>query len=107
VCWDRLLFCAKEAVFKAWFPLAGSWLDFADASIEFDPATATFAARLLVEVQATDGWSGRFTGRWLVRDGLVITAIAAAATPRRCLPECHLTNQMNVLRAVFNLETER
>jgi 4'-phosphopantetheinyl transferase EntD len=81
VCWDRLLFCAKEAVFKAWFPLAGRWLDFADASVEFDPAAATFAARLLVKAQASDRRSGRFTGRWLVRDGLVITVIAATATP--------------------------
>jgi 4'-phosphopantetheinyl transferase EntD len=80
VCWDRLLFCAKEAVFKAWFPLARRWLDFADASIQFDPAAATFAARLLVEAQPTDCWSG-FAGRWLVRDGLVITAIAATAIP--------------------------
>ena len=24
--WDRLLFCAKEAVYKAWFPLTGRWL---------------------------------------------------------------------------------
>ncbi|HEY9378233.1 MAG TPA: 4'-phosphopantetheinyl transferase superfamily protein, partial [Jiangellaceae bacterium] len=25
--WDRLLFSAKEAVYKAWFPLVGEWLD--------------------------------------------------------------------------------
>ena len=31
VCWDRLLFSAKEAVYKAWFPLAGRWLGFEDA----------------------------------------------------------------------------
>ncbi|WP_309141481.1 4'-phosphopantetheinyl transferase superfamily protein [Streptomyces composti] len=26
--WDRLLFCAKEAVYKAWSPLTGSRLGF-------------------------------------------------------------------------------
>jgi hypothetical protein len=25
--WDRLLFSAKEAVYKAWFPLVGEWLE--------------------------------------------------------------------------------
>ncbi len=35
VCWDRLLFCAKEAVYKAWFPVAGKWLGFEQAQITF------------------------------------------------------------------------
>ena len=25
--WDRLLFSAKEAIYKAWFPLVGEWID--------------------------------------------------------------------------------
>ena len=33
ICWDRLLFSAKESVFKAWFPLAQRWLGFEDARI--------------------------------------------------------------------------
>ncbi len=23
ICWDRILFCSKETVYKAWFPLTG------------------------------------------------------------------------------------
>ena len=38
--WDRLLFCAKEAVYKVWFPLAACWLGFEDAVLTLDPATA-------------------------------------------------------------------
>lgn len=30
--WDRVLFCAKEATYKAWFPLTGRWLGFEDAT---------------------------------------------------------------------------
>ncbi|MFD0027341.1 4'-phosphopantetheinyl transferase family protein [Streptomyces sp. NPDC055059] len=37
--WDTLLFSAKESVFKAWFPLMGSWLDFTDARLHFRPGT--------------------------------------------------------------------
>jgi len=32
--WDRLLFSAKESVYKAWFPLTGLWLEFTEADIE-------------------------------------------------------------------------
>ena len=34
--WDRILFCAKEATYKAWFPMTGRWLGFEDAHIVFD-----------------------------------------------------------------------
>ncbi|HSZ40472.1 MAG TPA: 4'-phosphopantetheinyl transferase superfamily protein [Trebonia sp.] len=79
-CWDRLLFSAKETVYKAWFPLAGRWLGFADADITISPADGTFAVRLLVEGPVVGGapLTG-FTGRWLARDGLVLTAIAVPA----------------------------
>ncbi len=33
--WDRILFCAKEATYKAWYPLTQRWLGFEDAHIEF------------------------------------------------------------------------
>lgn len=46
VCWDRLLFCAKEAVYKTWYPLVGSWLGFLDAQVEFDPQRPVFTVRL-------------------------------------------------------------
>lgn len=75
--WDRLLFSAKEAVYKAWFPLAGRRLGLSDVRVEFDPARRAFEAHLLVEGPATDGCRiDRFGGRWLVRDGLVCTAVA-------------------------------
>ncbi|MFC9063033.1 4'-phosphopantetheinyl transferase, partial [Streptomyces sp. NPDC057074] len=51
--WDRLLFSAKESVYKAWFPLTGLWLDFSEADIELtvdpvDPRRGTLRAALLV-----------------------------------------------------------
>jgi 4'-phosphopantetheinyl transferase EntD len=74
--WDRILFSAKESVYKAWFPLAQRMLDFVEADVTIGPDGA-FAARLLVAGPVVAGapLTG-FTGRWLVRDGLVLTAIA-------------------------------
>jgi 4'-phosphopantetheinyl transferase EntD len=77
--WDRLLFSAKESVYKAWFPLARRWLGFEDAVIVFDPGAGTFTARLLVSgPPMADGPLLGFSGKWMVRDGIVVTAIAVS-----------------------------
>ncbi len=77
--WDRLLFSAKESVYKAWFPLAQRWLGFEDAELEIEPDRLAFTARLLVPGPELDGDELRgFEGRWLVRDGLVLAAIAVS-----------------------------
>jgi enterobactin synthetase component D / holo-[acyl-carrier protein] synthase len=78
--WDRLLFSVKESVYKAWFPLAERWLGFEDASVTIDPRQGDFSVRLLVPgpVLAGRELSG-FSGHWLARDGLVLTAIALSA----------------------------
>lgn len=73
LCWDRLLFSAKEAVYKAWFPLARNWLGFEDASLTFGE-DGTFTARILIPGPVTE-----FSGRWTVTNGLVATAIAVPA----------------------------
>ncbi|MFC0532575.1 4'-phosphopantetheinyl transferase family protein [Phytohabitans kaempferiae] len=73
--WDRLLFSAKEAVYKAWFPLAVKWLDFSEARIAIDPA-GTFEATLLVPGPETpEGPLTGFSGRWLARRGLLLSSI--------------------------------
>jgi 4'-phosphopantetheinyl transferase EntD len=75
--WDRLLFCAKESVYKVWFPLARCWLGFEDATLTIDPAGGTFHARLLTpwpDVGAR--FPTLLEGRWLAREGLVLTALA-------------------------------
>jgi 4'-phosphopantetheinyl transferase EntD len=76
VSWDRLLFSAKESVYKAWFPLAERWLGFEDATLSIDRMAGTFSARLLVPGPRLGGRElAGFSGRWLVRDRLVLTAI--------------------------------
>jgi 4'-phosphopantetheinyl transferase EntD len=81
VSWDRLLFSAKESTYKAWFPLARRWLGFEDAVVTIDPAGGTFTSRVLVPGPLVSG--GReltgFEGRWLAREGLVLTAVAVPA----------------------------
>jgi 4'-phosphopantetheinyl transferase EntD len=82
VCWDRLLFSAKESVYKAWFPLTGRWLGFEDADVAISP-DGTFTARLRTgstEPTGAPSPPASFAGRWLAAGGLMLTAIAV---PRR------------------------
>ena len=79
VSWDRLLFSAKESVFKTWFPLTRRWLDFGQAAITVDLAARTFSARLTASAMPlADPPLTGFSGRWLARDGLVLTAITVS-----------------------------
>lgn len=68
--WERLLFSAKESVYKVWFPRTGEWLGFEEAELTFDPRAGTFTASLL-----RPGPFSSLKGRFLVVDGIVLTAI--------------------------------
>nr|AFB69911.1 phosphopantetheinyl transferase 1N [uncultured bacterium] len=97
--WDRLLFSAKESVYKAWFPLTGKWLDFSEADIDISLDRISLDRIFLDRAPVTDGLSGdlraqllvpgpvvdglvvqTFTGRWTVRGGLVATAVTVPHT---------------------------
>ena len=79
--WDLLLFSAKESVYKAWFGAVGRGggvsasralrLRFADVQAEFAEA-GRFTAHVA-------GAAARIDGRWLVRDGLALTAVTLPA----------------------------
>ena len=79
--WDRVVYCAKEAAYKAWFPLTRRWLGFADVSttVRLD---GTFRAQLLAPGPRVAGLELQgFSGRWLVANGLVATATSVGGRP--------------------------
>ncbi|MFF9843389.1 4'-phosphopantetheinyl transferase [Streptomyces sp. NPDC020422] len=81
VCWDRVLFSAKESVYKAWFPLARRWLGFEDATVRFAPRDGTFTAELHQAGPVLGGVPlTAMTGRWAVRNGLILTSVTVPAT---------------------------
>jgi 4'-phosphopantetheinyl transferase EntD len=79
IAWDRLLFSAKESVYKAWAPVTGTFLDFAEAELTVDVTAGTFVAQLLAPGAGVLG--GELAGHFAVRDGLVLTAIARVRPP--------------------------
>ncbi|MFD3762258.1 4'-phosphopantetheinyl transferase [Streptomyces sp. NPDC058622] len=96
--WDRVLFSAKEALYKAWFPLYGShgtrW-GFRDANVRLCPGRKVFRARLPATGTGPGGGDGGvgcggggvgcgdnspiWKGRWLTARGLVLTAVVDAS----------------------------
>jgi 4'-phosphopantetheinyl transferase EntD len=78
--WDRILFCAKEATYKAWFPLTRRWLGFEDAHITFGVDSSgqagSFTSEILIDPEAVSGPPlTSLSGRWAVRSGIALTAI--------------------------------
>lgn len=77
--WGRLLFSAKESVYKAWFPVTRRWLGFEDARLSIDPDAGTFTATLSVDGARIDGRPALRTlrGRFAAANGLILTAVSA------------------------------
>ncbi len=67
---DRLVFSAKESVYKAWYPRARRWLGFEDARVHVEPTTASFTVEILV-----DGPLSVVRGRYGSIDGVLLTAV--------------------------------
>lgn len=80
VAWDRVLFSAKESIYKAWFPMTHSWLGFEDVAVALHP-DGRFASDLLVATPPNLHLpSDLFDGRWIVHDGLIGTSVVLAAS---------------------------
>ncbi|WP_338483136.1 4'-phosphopantetheinyl transferase superfamily protein [Streptomyces sp. SCSIO 75703] len=84
--WERLLFSAKESVYKAWFPLTGAWLDFMEADIEISVDAGGrrggLRAALLVPGPSVGGRRlTHFEGRWTAGRGLLATAVTVPHPP--------------------------
>jgi 4'-phosphopantetheinyl transferase EntD len=70
VCWDRLVFSAKEAVGKLCYPLTGQWPGAAEIAVFPDPGGGFDA-----QVAGPGPAPARLRGRWLARGGLIVTAV--------------------------------
>ncbi|PFG28526.1 4'-phosphopantetheinyl transferase family protein [Corynebacterium renale] len=78
---DRLLFCSKEALYKAWFPITERWLDFHQAEIDIR-ADGTLVAYLLVRPTPVP----LVVGRWASVEGyLIVTATIERVSSYRYL----------------------
>jgi 4'-phosphopantetheinyl transferase EntD len=66
----KILFSAKEATFKAWYPMTHEWLGFREAHIAFELNRNTFT----VEIDR-QGPITKFFGTFSINQGIILTAI--------------------------------
>lgn len=102
IAWDRVLFSAKESIFKAWYPTTGEWLGFEECEVVIDtlgPGAGAFTGTVAPGRSVTGGAQvrpGRFEGSWrisswpgrptLVGTVVVVAARAVGAAPQDPLP---------------------
>jgi len=74
--WDRLLFSAKESVYKAWYPVMRCWLGFEDVRLRFDDV-GRFRAELVSRRYGADEAAlvDAMQGRWLATRNHIVTAV--------------------------------
>lgn len=71
---EKVVFSAKESIFKALFPLTGVWLGFLDVVVAVDEAKRRFTAAPAPGAAATTPELTRLRGSWAVADGIVVAA---------------------------------
>lgn len=73
--WGRVLFSAKESIYKTWYPLTRAWLDFTECELVIDAEHGLFTGHLRVPGPRIGGTAiDRFNGRWSVMGRHVLTA---------------------------------
>jgi 4'-phosphopantetheinyl transferase EntD len=83
--WGTLAFCAKEAFYKAWFPLARTRLGFRDAVISFEtgPDGGGGAFQVAIGEAPLGERAAHFVGRWRLTDRYVLAGVSLeAGSPR-------------------------
>lgn len=77
--WAKVVFSAKESLYKAYFPQTRHFLRFRDAEIELDAGAGLFVARL-ADADAPDAAGRRrFEGRFAFEGERIVTGLAVPA----------------------------
>lgn len=80
--WTKLIFSAKEAVYKCLFPATGAFLEFHDVAIEPDPDRSRFATILLKPIR-TMPQSCAIDGRFARDGGMIMTSAMLVSSSHR------------------------
>jgi 4'-phosphopantetheinyl transferase EntD len=88
----RLVFSAKEAIYKALYPMLRRFLDFSDVHIDCLVNDGVFSAELRGAARSVELAETKLLGRFVIEHALIMTGIALAAgglqrAPRRRPPQ--------------------
>jgi 4'-phosphopantetheinyl transferase EntD len=86
---ERVLFSAKESIYKAWFPLTGRWLGFEDCDLSLTPsdtAAGSFVGNVRPSLLIDEHDVDAFHGRYEIHGGHILTAVVVPND--RSAPRC-------------------
>ena len=81
--WGLLLFSAKEAFYKCYYPLTRTFLGFRDAELEIDVLGKRFVARLVNDEVPSAAGHRRFEGRFEVSEQHLVSAVTLSRAALR------------------------
>ncbi|MEO5590436.1 MAG: 4'-phosphopantetheinyl transferase superfamily protein [Gemmatimonadaceae bacterium] len=79
--WEKLIFSAKESVYKCLSPLGSGPLEFLDVVLEIDPKTRSFTARRASMNSASHELLGRIVGRFELSKRFILTSAFIEKSP--------------------------
>jgi 4'-phosphopantetheinyl transferase EntD len=81
--WDLILFSVKESIFKAWFPIQRTWLEFKQVCVTFEPSAKTFQA--VLSQDAGDGYDPPLISGYFDYDHRHVISLATLRASHRRL----------------------
>src|ERR1700738_3802934 len=78
----KLVFCAKESAYKAYYPLAHVVLEFADVDVRVSPEDGAFTATVLATAPEIPGFGRTLAGRFLALGDRLVTWATVPARSR-------------------------
>jgi 4'-phosphopantetheinyl transferase EntD len=79
--WHKLVFSAKESLYKAWYPLCHRYIDFLEVTLQIDPRKSAFSAVGPRDLRRALGLA-TVTGRYLIEHDRIYTAVTVSS----CVP---------------------
>lgn len=84
---DRLLFGAKENLYKAWYAIERDWLGFEEARIHFTPEDVSL--RQVLRPALSQLCRQTLTGKYAVTHEQIVTGLAIASKSNKMRHEQH------------------
>jgi 4'-phosphopantetheinyl transferase EntD len=92
--WARLIFSAKEATYKALYPLCRRFLDFPDVRIQLLPRQGRFLAELVGAARSAAP-AGALLGKFVADEELLLTGVVLPASGSPLLQAGLLSHQVS------------
>ncbi len=76
----KLIFSAKESVYKALFPIAEKWIGFSDAKLQFDFEEQCFTAEMDKSLELPNDVGSLVSGRFSISANYILTVVEVPAS---------------------------